>query len=138
ARGIDYERVSQSNLVDVRFEATDPRLALAGLDALVTAYMQVFEDIESQSDAALLRALNDQRAKLNSDIQLWTYQRQQVSDEGGAESLQRRFDFSLTQVLKLEAEISAINRILGGGGDEAANGDESPLDELSIAELIAR
>jgi succinoglycan biosynthesis transport protein ExoP len=129
---LSVHRARQSNLISLSFTHDVPAVALAGIDATINAYRQVYQEGEDRRDAELLEVYLTQQSKLEFDIRRFTEQRNNLmGGPYGSEVIGPQHQWALDDQLRLQAELTSIDRQL------TSLGDGESLMQASTNELLA-
>lgn len=131
AASLSIDRSQKSNMINVSFTDTRPAVALAGLDASISAYMNEFRRMEEDTDLKLVEILAQRKNQLEFDRSRLETQRKTIAAGQNTEVIAQQHEYELNNQLKLQAERDQIMRTL------SSQGTGEDLSAASVEELLA-
>ncbi|MEX0654166.1 MAG: hypothetical protein WD534_03675 [Phycisphaeraceae bacterium] len=133
-----------NEFVVVTFEDPNREAASVAVRAVLQAYERIHVERDRLSRDRTMRALEDRRRQLDSDLDTITRRIQTIAEEYGSDALESMYQFQLSQVQRLEAQIQQTQMALNSlraqqrDADEAVVGDEGiNFQTLTLEEIAA-
>lgn len=126
-----------SGIIMVSVIDEDARGAAATTKAIVQAYERIYAELDNSQSAQTMRLLEARSATLAAELRSLNERVFEIANEFGSTTLERIYDFRLTELAKLESELQQLQVAiaLAGGGGDVPDDDSKPLDAEAIARV---
>ncbi len=127
-----------STLISIRFVSEDPRIAEAGANVVLDAYMKVFGQQQEVEEARVLEILYQKRRTLNDEVNARQDEQRALAEEFGSDNLDGAYNAKFGDVLGLEAKLADIQVALaakGAGMSELS--DQIDPETMTVEQLAA-
>ena len=127
-KGIAVEHDKGSEIIKVEFADKTPQAAMAGAQALLSAYQALYNEGDGNNPEQLLPALEERRTMLNNQLKDYEEKILVAAKEYGSNSLEEEYRFKLSQLNDIEKELKQAQILLarstegGEGASQAATG----------------
>ncbi len=129
-------------LIRIRFNDGNPARARAGVQAIVRAYQELYEDQLDQDNPRRIRILEERRTALERRIaNLRDRIRTATGEFGSAEALERMYNYRQAQAARLEGRLQDLHLDLAGVASvrelmrQRIGENGMDLEELSLDEI---
>ena len=103
------DTVKKTYQVNVKYLTRDPDLALAGVRAVINAYMRDYQNRQEQSESQNLKFLYDRRNSLQSELDDLKAQKDELSRTAiGSNSLKHRYGIKIKNIEDIESELQDL------------------------------
>ncbi len=124
----------QGDMIFVTATNLEPHVAMASVNAVISAYTKVYDDIDTKSDEKRRELREEYQTKLQNE---WSSIRQQILDIAkvyGSDDLKPQYDFELGELNKVEEAIEELKRTLPEAAGVATT---QPSHDLTAADVAA-
>ncbi len=105
--GLAVERPKGSQIVIVSYTDGEPKRAQAGVKAVVDAYMKIYGEQNTATDAQRFQVLEERARGLNSEIDGYQAEILKIANEYGSDDLAAVYAYRIQELQKIETELEA-------------------------------
>ncbi len=128
SESLEAARPRGSEIIFVNFTDEDPKAAMAGAKAVVTAYNALYGENNSDGDAKTLEFLEPRAVVLAAERKSKQEAIRKIADEFGNDSLQNMYNAALMHLQNAEADLEQNERLLASANSRRA-GAASPATQ---------
>lgn len=130
---LSVDQPKKSQLIIVGFSDEDPERARAATEAVVKSYMSVYVDSDISKENQRFQILEDRAKSLSTQIDALNAQILEVAHEFGSDDLSSVYEFEMTNLRTLQAELEAAKLQLASL--EPVTGEVETEDALDYSKL---